>query len=124
VVQVDFVEQVVVGVDIEIDDDDEDDDDIEIVAEVSAPERRRTRRVTDEDEYVVESVVDRCYFHGVEHFLIEWSGYGPEENSWELGHEKRVEIPDAISLYFQINGIADDGIMILRSRDEEFVQDR
>jgi hypothetical protein len=69
-------------------------------------------------------VLDRRYFHGVENFLIEWSGYGPEENSWELCHEKRVEIPDAISLYFQINGIADDGIMILRSRDEEFVEDR
>ncbi len=44
--------------------------------------------------------MDRRFFHGDEHFLIEWSGYGPEEKSWELGHEKRVEIPDAISLYF------------------------
>jgi len=103
-----------------------DDDEIVFVGEVPASQRRRrrARREIDDDEYVVESVVDRRYFHGVEHFLIEWSGYGPEENSWELGHEKRVEIPDAISLYFQINGIADDGIMILRSRDEEFVEDR
>jgi hypothetical protein len=107
---------------------DGDDDEIVFVGEIAAPERRgrrRARRVRDDDEeYVVERVLDRRYFHGVENFLIEWSGYGPEENSWELGHEKRVEIPDAISLYFQINGIADDGIMILRSRDEEFVEDR
>ncbi len=103
------------------------DAEIIVVGEVAAPERRRrrARRVRDDDdEYVVEKLVDRRYFHVVEHFLIESSGYGPEENSWELGHEKRVEIPDAISLYFQINGIADDGIMILRSRDEEFVEDR
>jgi hypothetical protein len=52
----------------------------------------------DDDEYVVERVLDRRYFHGVENFLKERSGYGLEENSWELGHEKRVEIPDAISL--------------------------
>ena len=103
-------------------------DDIIFVGEVVAPERRgrrRARRVRDDDEeYVVERVLDRRYFHGVENFLIEWSGYGPEENSWELGHEKRREIPDAISLYFQINGIADDGLMLLQSRDEEFVEDR
>jgi hypothetical protein len=106
---------------------DGDDDEIVFVGEIAAPERRRrrARRLRDDDdEYVVERVIDRRYFHGVENFLIEWSGYGPEENSWELGYEKRGEIPDAISLYFQINGIADDGIMILRSRDEEFVEDR
>jgi len=77
-------------------------DDIIFVGEVVAPERRgrrRARRVRDEDEeYVVERVLDRRYFHGVENFLKERSGYGLEENSWELGHEKRVEIPDAISL--------------------------
>jgi hypothetical protein len=113
-------------VDLEVRDDD-DDNDIEIVAEVPAPERRRRRRARrefDDEEYEVECVLDRRYFHGVEHFLIEWSGYGQEENSWELGYEKRVEIPEAIALYFHINGIADDGIMILRSRDEEFVEDR
>jgi hypothetical protein len=102
------------------------DDKVVFLEAVAAPKRRRRARQLrdDDDEYVVESVVDRRYFHGVEHFLVEWSGYGPEENSWELGHEKRVEIPDAISLYFYINGIADDGIMILRSRDEEIVEDR
>jgi hypothetical protein len=81
------------------------DAEIIVVGEVAAPERRRRRARRfrdDDDEYVVESVVDRRYFHGVEHFLIEWSGFGPEENSWEHGHEKRGEIPDAISLYFQI----------------------
>jgi hypothetical protein len=106
---------------------DGDDDEIVFVGEIAAPERRRrrARRVRDDDdEYVVESVLDRRYFHGVENFLIEWSGYGPEEKRWELGYEKRVESPEAIALYFQNNGIADDGIMILRSRDEEFVEDR
>jgi hypothetical protein len=101
---------------------DNDDDDIEIVAEVPAPERsrrRRARREFDDEEYEVESVLDRRYFHRVEQFLIKWSGYDDDENSWE----KRVEIPEAIALYFQNNGIADDGIMILRSR-EELVEDR
>jgi hypothetical protein len=56
--------------------------------------------------------------------LIKWSGYDNDEKSWEYGHEKRVEIPEAIALYFQINGIADDGIMLLRSREEEFVEGR
>jgi hypothetical protein len=106
--------------------DGDDDDEIVCVGEIAAPERRRrrVRRVRDDDEYVVESVLDRRYFHRVEQFLIKWAGYDDDENSWEYGYEKRVEIPDAISLYFQINGIADDGIMFLRSRDEEFVEDR
>jgi hypothetical protein len=55
--------------------------------------------------------------------LMKCSGYDDDENSWEYGHEKRVEIPEAVALYFQINGIADDGIMLLRSR-EEFVEER
>jgi hypothetical protein len=102
-----------------------DDNEIIVVAEIGAPERRRRpRRVRDEAEYVVESVLDRRYFHRVEQFLIKWTGYDDDENSWEDGHEKRREIPDAISLYFQINGIADDGLMLLQSRDEEFVEDR
>jgi hypothetical protein len=111
-------------IDLEVRDDDN--DDIEIVAEVPAPERsrrRRARREFDDEEYEVESVLDRRYFYRVE-FLIKWAGYDDDENSWEYGYEKRVEIPDAISLYFQINGIADDGIMFLRSREEEFVEDR
>jgi hypothetical protein len=58
------------------------DDEVVFLEAVAALERRRRpRRVRDEDEYVVESVLDRRYFHGVENFLIEWSGYGPEENS-------------------------------------------
>ncbi len=56
--------------------------------------------------------------------MIKWAGYDDDENSWEYGYEKRVEIPGEISLYFQINGIADDGIMFLRFREEEFVEDR
>ena len=106
--------------------DGDDDDEIVCVGEIAAPERRRrrVRRVRDDDEYVVESVLDRRYFHRVEQFLIKWAGYDDDENSWEYGYEKRVEIPDAISLYFQMNGIADDGIMFLRSREEEFVEDR
>ena len=54
--QVGFEEQVVVDVNIE---QVPDDDDIEIVAEFPAPERRHrnARRVTDDDEYVVESGV-------------------------------------------------------------------
>jgi hypothetical protein len=55
------------------------------------------------------------YLHRVEQFLIKWIGYDDDENSWEYGHEKRVEIPDAISLYFQINSIADDGIEKMNS---------
>jgi hypothetical protein len=45
------------------------------VGEIAAPERRRrrARRVRDEDEYVVESVLDRRYFHRVEQFLIKWA---------------------------------------------------
>jgi hypothetical protein len=50
--QVGFEEQVVVDVNIE---QVPDDDDIEIVAEIP-------RRVRDDDEYVVESVLDRRYF--------------------------------------------------------------
>jgi hypothetical protein len=106
---------------------DGDDDEIVFVGEIAAPERRRRRArrvLDDDDEYVVERVVDRRYFHRVEQFLIKWAGYDDDENSWENGFEKRVEIPEAIALYFQNNGIADDGIMILRSRDEEFVEDR
>ena len=58
--QVGFEEQVVVDVDIALDDDDEDDE-IEKVAEVPAPERKRrnARRLRDDNEYVVESVLDR-----------------------------------------------------------------
>ncbi len=70
-------------------------------------------------------MLGRRYFHRVEQFLIKSVGYNDDENSWENGFEKRVEIPEAIALYFQNNGIADDGIMIFRrSRDEEFVGDR
>ena len=75
-------------------------DEIIVVGEVAPPERRRRRTRRVRDEYVVESVVDRRYFHRVEQFLIKWSGYDDDENSWEDGHEKRREIPDAISLYF------------------------
>ena len=54
----------------------------------------------------VLDVLDRRYFHRVEKVLIKWSGYDDDEKSWEDGHEKRREIPDAISLYFQINEIS------------------
>ena len=55
--------------------------------------------------------------------MIKWSGCDDDEKSSEYGHEKRVEIPDEIALCFQENGIADYGIMFLRSRDKEFVED-
>jgi hypothetical protein len=59
------------------------DDEVVFLEAVAAPERRRRpRRVRDEDEYVVESVLDRRYFHRVEQFLIKWTGYDDDENSW------------------------------------------
>jgi hypothetical protein len=52
-----------------------DDNETKVVAEIAAPERRRRpRRVRDDNEYVVESVLDRRYFHRVEQFLIKWAG--------------------------------------------------
>jgi Chromo (CHRromatin Organisation MOdifier) domain len=34
-------------------------------------------------EYEVESILDSRLHHAQLQYLIEWKGYGPEENSWE-----------------------------------------
>ena len=35
------------------------------------------------DVYDVEKVLDRQLINGKPHYLIKWSGYGDEENTWE-----------------------------------------
>jgi hypothetical protein len=97
------------------------------VAEVVEPARRekRARRVREkDDEFGVERVLDRRYFHCLEQFLIKWHGNGDDENSWHFGYEKRREIPHLIEDYFNANGIVDDGITLLNSNDGEFVENR
>jgi hypothetical protein len=100
---------------------------IVLVAEAVAPARQEgsARRVReDDDEFGVERVMDRRYFHSLEQFLIKWHGNGDDESSWHFGYEKRREIPHLIEAYFNVNGIVDDGITLLNSSDGEFVENK
>jgi hypothetical protein len=96
------------------------DDDIVFVEAVAAPfrEDRRRRRsgiqlrpriiFPVDEEYFVEKVVGWMVVRGREFYLIKWSGYGEEDNTWEDGAEKRREIPDMIADYFNELGLEDE----------------
>eukprot|EP01045_Picozoa_sp_COSAG04_P007589 COSAG04_NODE_399_length_14959_cov_28.238730_18_plen_358_part_00 len=51
-----------------------------------APDRldpSKTTRKKRFEEYELEKIVDSKVIKGVEHFLVRWKGYGPEDDTWE-----------------------------------------
>lgn len=49
----------------------------------ASPKKKKSKKSSSEDEYIVETILDRRLSNGSHEYLVKWQGYPKSDSTWE-----------------------------------------